>query len=415
MIEWSELRVNASRLQRCLEELSVFGRPVGGTFADGITRVAFSEADLASRRYVIELMRAARLDTWIDAAGNIIGHRKGRDTASKPIVFGSHIDSVPCGGNFDGQLGCMASIELIRILNEHDIWTHHPLEVAVWSNEEDGMTGSRAVLGELSRKALDHTVNGVRVADGLRRIGGDPDRLNEACRARGSIESYLELHIEQGSVLESARVSIGVVDGIVSIDAYEVDIHGFQNHAGTTSMRERRNALLAAAKIIQAVETEVTRFPGPQVGTVGHLDVFPNARNVVPGWVKHSVELRELSEDTLHRMGEAIRLRVQEIATETRTEIAFSQIEHNAPALAAPDIQQHIEAAASGLGLQTMRLTSGAGHDAQMLSKLGPMGMIFVPSVDGISHSPKELSTWNDCSNGANVLLHTVLRLDRAR
>ncbi len=181
-----------------------------------------------------------------------------------------------------------------------------------------------------------------------------------------------------------------------------------------TPMADRHNALLAAAKLIEAVQNVVTREPGRQVGTVGRLQVFPNAPNVVPGLVKHSIELRDLSAEKIARLGEEIQKRAKEIAEETRTEIILQKIEHDPPAVANPEIQAKIEAASAELGLKTMRLPSGAGHDAQMIAKIGPIGMIFVPSIDGISHSPKELTRWEDCANGANVLLQTILLIDRS-
>jgi N-carbamoyl-L-amino-acid hydrolase len=250
--------------------------------------------------------------------------------------------------------------------------------------------------------------------DGVRKLSGDPSRLAEARLSPGAICCYLELHIEQGGILDKASVPIGVVEGIVSIDRYDVEIRGFANHAGTTPMAERRNALLAAAKLIEAVQNIVTQAPGRQVGTVGRLQVFPNAPNVVPGLVKHSVELRDLSAEKIARLGEEIQKRAGEIARETKTEIIMKKTEHDPPAEANPEIQASIEAAAGELGLKTMRLPSGAGHDAQMIAKIGPIGMIFVPSIDGISHSPKELTRWQDCANGANVLLHTILLIDRS-
>jgi N-carbamoyl-L-amino-acid hydrolase len=204
-----------------------------------------------------------------------------------------------------------------------------------------------------------------------------------------------------------------VVEGIVSIDEYEVEIKGFANHAGTTPMPERRNALLAAAQLIEAVQEVVTREPGRQVGTVGRLEVSPNVRNVVPGLVKLSLELRDLSPEKIARLGKEIQRRAQAIARQTMTEISIKQVEHDAPTLATPAIQAQIETAAAALGLKTMRLPSGAGHDAQVIARLTPMGMIFVPSVAGISHSPKELTRWQDCANGANVLLQTILLIDR--
>ena len=409
----STLRIDSARLRQTLEALSLYGRPPGGTFSDGVSRFAYSDADVTGRKFAMDLLRSAGVDPRIDTAGNILATRKGSDPALKPIVFGSHIDSVPSGGNFDGQLGSMSSIEIVRTLNDHGISTRHPLEIALWSNEEGGTVGSRGAAGELQAKDLDHTYNGIHMSEGLRRIGGDPDRLSEARIAPGSIHCYLELHIEQGGNLEQTHIPIGVVEGIVSIDEYEVEIKGIANHAGTTPMPERHNALLAAAQLIEAVQEVVTREPGRQVGTVGRLEISPNVRNIVPGLVKLSLELRDLSPEKIARLGEEIQQRAQAIAKQTMTEISFTQTEHDAPALATPRIQSQIEAAAAGLGLKTMRLPSGAGHDAQVIATLGPMGMIFVPSVAGVSHSPRELTTWEDCANGANVLLHTILREDQ--
>jgi len=320
---------------------------------------------------------------------------------------------VPSGGNFDGDLGSMAAIEVMRTLKEHAVTTRRPLEMVLWSNEEGCLMGSRAAAGEVQPEELNRVFNGIRMADGLRRIGGDPARLGESRFAGGYFHCYLELHIEQGGNLDKAKIPIGVVEGIVSIDEYDVEIRGFANHAGTTPMPERRNALLAAAKLIEAVQEVVTREPGRQVGTVGHLEVFPNASNVVPGLVKHSIELRDLSAEKIARLADQIRERAQEIARQTGTEIVITKTEHDPPAVATLEIQAQIEKAATGLGLKTMRLPSGAGHDAQMMAKLGPMGMIFVPSIDGISHSPKEFTPWQDCANGTNVLLQTILLADR--
>jgi N-carbamoyl-L-amino-acid hydrolase len=408
----SVLRINAERLQRNLEGLSVYGRPAAGTFAAGVSRVAYSDADLAGRKYAMELMRAAGLDPRIDAAGNIMGLREGTDRSLKPILFGSHIDSVPQGGNFDGDLGSLSAIEVLHTLKEHDVTTRHPLQMVIWQNEEGGLVGSRAARGEALD--LERQYNGGRLSDALRKIGGDPAKLADARIAPGAFHCYLELHIEQGGNLDRAGIPIGVVEGIVSIDEYDVEIHGFANHAGTTPMPERRNALLAAAKLIEAVQQIVTREPGRQVGTVGRLAVYPNAPNVVPGLVKHSIELRDLSAEKISRLGDEIQKQAQQIARETNTEINIKKIENDPAALATPEIQSQIEEAARSLGLKTMRLPSGAGHDAQMMAKLGPMGMIFVPSGGGISHSPKELTRWPDCANGANVLLQTILGMQKS-
>lgn len=410
----SDLRVDAARLQRNLEALSAFGRPANGTFADGVSRTAYSEADIAGRRFAIDLMREAGLAPRIDAAANIFATRAGTDSTLKPILFGSHIDSVPGGGNFDGDLGSLAAIEVIRTLQDRRVATRHPLQVVIWSNEEGGTIGSRAAIGDLTPADLERSYNGVTRDDGTRRLGGDPARIADAHLAPGAFRCYLELHIEQGGTLYKSGIPVGVVEGIVSIDEYEVEIHGFANHAGTTPMPERKNALLAAAKLIEAVQAVVTAEPGRQVGTVGQLQVFPGARNVVPGLVRHSLELRDLDPEKIARLGKEIQRRAEAIAQETGTTIVITPIEHDPPAIATPEVQAAIEAAAAGLGLKTTRLPSGAGHDAQNIATLAPMGMIFVPSVDGISHSPRELTHWEDCANGANVLLHTVLQVDRS-
>ena len=407
-------RVNGARLREHLEALSVFGRPSGGDFAGGVSRVAYSDADVAGRRYVMGLMEAAGLKPRVDSAGNIFARRADSDAGAAPVLFGSHIDSVPNGGNFDGDLGSLGAIEVIQTLQEAGIATRRPLEVVVWCNEEgvaynNGLYGSRAAAGHLEPGELDLVWNGVRKSDAIRKVGGDPDRIAEARLKPGYFHCYLELHIEQGGTLDKAGIPIGVVEGIVAIDRYDVEIRGFANHAGTTPMPERRDALLAASYLTIAVNEIVRREPGAQVGTVGQIAVTPNAPNVVPGLVRLTVELRDLSASKIAGLGKQIMARGAEIGAMTHTVIEMRQIAHHDPALATPEVQKSIEAACDKLGLQSRRLPSGAGHDAQMMATLGPMGMIFVPSVGGISHAPGELSRWEDCARGAGVLLETVL------
>lgn len=404
------------RLRRELEGLSLYGRPVGGTFADGVSRVAFSDADVAGRGYVMGLMKEAGLAPRIDPAGNIWGRREGSDPALPAVVFGSHIDSVPSGGNFDGDLGVLASIEVVRSLNEGKIRTRRPLEVVVWASEEGvaytrGLWGSSAAAGRLVEGELEQVWNGVKKADAVRKIGGDPGRIGEARRAAGSFRGYLELHIEQGGTLEKEGIPIGVVEGIVTVARYEAVIRGFANHAGTTPMAERQDALVAAAHLTLAVNEVVNGEPGRQVGTVGQLTVAPNAPNVIPGLVRHTIELRDLSTAKVERMAARVEERAREIAARTRTEIEIRRMARNEGAAASPEMMTAVEAAAAGLGLRSKRLPSGAGHDAQMMATLGPMGMIFVPSIGGISHSPRELTSWEDCARGANVLRAAVLGL----
>ena len=412
------VRVDAAALRQRIEGLSAFGRPAGGTFADGVSRVAYSDADIAGRRYVLDLMRGARLEPRIDPAGNIFATRAGTESALPPILFGSHIDSVPSGGNFDGDLGSLASLGVLEALDRAGTRTRHPLEIVVWSAEEGvafgrGLAASRIVAGDIKPADMDAVWNGMRRGDAVRKIGGNPERIMDAVRPKGAHHAYLELHIEQGGTLERDKVAVGVVEGIVSIQRYSAVVTGFGNHAGTTPMAERQDALVAASRLTLAVREAVNARPGRQVGTVGQLNVEPNAPNVIPGVVRMTIELRDLSTEKLEGIIKDIRRRAAAIGTATKTKIDISDLSRNPPALATEDVQRAIERASKALGLSHRRQPSGAGHDAQMMAQLGPMGMIFVPSVGGISHSPRELTRWEDCANGANVLLTAVLEMDR--
>ncbi len=407
----AELRVDAERIERHILELSAFGRNPEG----GVSRVAFSEADVAGRAYVMGLMREAGLDVTVDAAGNIIGRREGTDPSLPPIVFGSHIDSVPFGGNYDGDVGVIAAIECAQLLAESDVSTRHPLEIVVFSDEEGGLTGSRAMIGELGEAALAETTHsGLRRADGIRAIGGEPDRLEEAKREPGEIAAFLELHIEQGAFLHDEGIDIGVVEGIVGIEWWDVTIDGVANHAGTTPMEGRSDALLAAARYIRAVNDVVTSVPGRQVATVGRISAEPGEHNVIPGRVRTSLEIRDLSREKIWTLFDRIQARADEIAEEMGTTFTFTLLDvSSVPAMTDERIRQVIAEAADGLGLAWKAMPSGAGHDAQDMARIAPTGMIFVPSRGGISHSPEEFTSSRDMANGANVLLQAVLRIDR--
>jgi N-carbamoyl-L-amino-acid hydrolase len=404
------LRVNSKRVMDHLFALAEFGKNPQG----GVSRVAYSDADKQGREYVLGLMRDAKLDTTIDAGGNLIGRRAGSATGLKPLLIGSHIDTVPEGGNYDGVVGSMGAIEVAHTLGENNITTRHPLEVVIFQNEEGGLIGSRAMDGELTEKELDLVSrSGKTIRDGIKFIGGDPLKLAEVRRQKGDIAAYLELHIEQGNILDNEKIKIGVVEGIVGINWWDVTIEGFANHAGTTAMNNRQDALLAGAKFIEAVNRIVTSVPGRQVGTVGRINALPGAPNVIPGKVVLSLELRDLDAAKIKMLYDKIYAEAQQIATASRTKFDFTEINVNIPAPTDPRIRSLISEAAKELGLSTKNLPSGAGHDAQDMARLGPVGMIFVPSVGGISHSPREFSHPEDIANGANVLLHTLLKLDK--
>ena len=406
----AQLRVNGQRIMEHILALAEFGKNPQG----GVSRVAYSDADKQGREYVLGLMKAARLDATIDAAGNLIGRRAGSENSLKPLLIGSHIDTVPEGGNYDGVVGSMGAIEVAQTLAEKNVTLRHPLEVVIFQNEEGGLIGSRALDGELAEKELDLVSrSGKTIREGIKFIGGDPAKLNEVKRKKGDIAAYLELHIEQGNTLDTEKINIGVVEGIVGINWWDVTIEGFANHAGTTAMNNRQDALLAAAKFIEAVNRIVTSVPGRQVGTVGRINALPGAPNVIPGKVVVSLELRDLDAGKIKMLYDKIHAEAQQIAAASKTKFDFKEINVNIPAPTDMRIRTLISDAARELGLSTKLLPSGAGHDAQDMAQLGPVGMIFVPSVGGISHSPREFSHPADIENGANVLLHTLLKLDK--
>jgi beta-ureidopropionase / N-carbamoyl-L-amino-acid hydrolase len=361
----------------------------------------------------MSLMREAELDVSVDAAGNVIGRRAGHDAGLKPLVIGSHIDSVPEGGNYDGDVGSMGAIEVARTLAENNVALRRPLEVIIFQNEEGGTIGSHAIAAGLTEKELNLVTNSRKtIREGIKFIGGDPDKLAGAVRKPGDIAAYLELHIEQGGVLHSEKISIGVVEGIVGINWWDVTVEGFANHAGTTPMNQRHDALLAAAEYIEAVNRVVTGVPGRQVGTVGKIQAFPGAYNVIPGKVVTSLGLRDLDAAKTKMLFEKILLEVREIEKTTGTKFEFKQTNSTPPAPTDVRVRRVIDEAAKQLGFTTKFLPSGAGHDAQEMARLGPVGMIFIPSVDGVSHSPREFSRPEDVTNGTNVLLRALIELD---
>jgi len=408
---FQELRINGKRLEQRILKLAEFGKNDQG----GVSRVAFSEADIRGRDYLLSLMKEAGLKIRIDEAGNIIGRKEGCNPELPPILFGSHSDSVPQGGIYDGALGVLGAIECVQTLKEKNIATQHPLEVIIFTDEEGGLIGSKALIGTLTEAALEViSHSGKTVKEGIAAVGGSPDMLANAVRKKGDFKAFLELHIEQGKVLESRNIDIGVVQGIVGIRWWEVTVDGFSNHAGTTPMHMRQDALLAAAQLIIAVNRVVTSVEGSQVGTVGRIRAEPGAPNVIPGKVIMSLELRDLQDEKIVRLYKKIKEEARAIEKKTGTRITFSPIEATAvPAPTDALIQKYLMEAAHELGLTSLLMPSGAGHDAQNLARISPTGMIFVPSAGGISHSPKEYTRPEDMENGVNVLLQAILKIDQ--
>lgn len=403
------LAVDRTRLGDRMRTLATFGANDDG----GIDRVAFSDANVVALEWIDELLTAAGFSPERDLVGNLVARKAGSVDGLSPIVFGSHADSVPGGGNFDGQVGVMGSVEVATVLSQADYTTRHPLEVVVFTNEEGGKTGSRALVGEVEPFELDiETASGLTIGEGIRKLGGDPDRLAETRRAEGSMEAFLELHVEQGAVLDQDGVDIGVVEGIVGIMRWNVIAEGTTNHAGTTPMDRRSDALVGSAHFIQAVYRTALEMPGRQVATVGIVDPEPGAPNVIPGRVRMTLEVRDLTMDGIAAVFDAIRERASSIEADTGITFSFERFYTSRSAPTDPRLRNMIEGAATTLGLSNQRMPSGAGHDAQSMALIGPVGMIFVPSVAGISHAPDEHTDLDDIVNGSNVLLRTLLTLD---
>ena len=410
MVNNKNLRVNGQRIESRIKELAVFGRAEDG---HGY-RVAFTKGDIEGRQWFIDLMKKSGLEVSIDAGGNIVGKRRGKNQSLKPIGFGSHIDMVPDGGNYDGTLGSLSALEAIEILNENKIETNHPLEVIIFANEEGGTIGSKALAGLLTKDGLNKvSQSGLTMAEGIKAVGGNPDNIQSIIRKNGDLHAWLELHIEQGGLLENENLQIGVVEGIVGMMDWDVTIEGFANHAGSTPMNMREDALLAASKFVIAVNEVIKSVPGKQVGTVGKIAALPGASNVIPGKVTVSLEVRDLSIEKVEMLFGEIQKRADKIAADSKTKISFQPQFTIKPALSNKSLQEKINESAKSLGLTTKFMQSGAIHDSQNMSLIAPMAMIFVPSVGGISHSPKEFTKPEDMTNGANVLLQTILSVDK--
>lgn len=401
--------INSERLNQNVLNLANIGRLANG----GVRRLSFSPEDLAARRQVWQWMEAAGMIVRSDAAGNIIGRLPGRYEGSA-LATGSHIDTVPLGGRYDGTLGVLAGIEIAHTLRDHNIQLDHPFEVIAFTDEEASMIGCKAIAGTVS---LDpdryRRKDGLSIEECLKRVGGDWSRIETAQRTRDDICAFVELHVEQGHVLESEGKAIGVVQGIVCMQRYNLTFKGVPNHAGTTPMHLRHDALVAAAHSVIAVNTLANNSPGDPVATVGMLTVWPNATNIVPGEVHTSLDVRDLSRATVEGLVNDLQEKLTEIAAQTHTEFTIQPILDVDATPAAPQIQQAIAEAAEFAQLSYMYLPSRAGHDAQEMGRLTDMGMIFVPSAGGISHSEMEYTTPEQCAQGANVLLKTFLTLDK--
>ena len=402
-------RINAPRLNGWLTQMSSFGRRTDG----GVDRLAFSDADIEGRSFLRSLMVEAGLEVRVDLVGNIFGRLPGSSQGLSPIWVGSHIDSVPAGGNYDGPLGTLGALEAVRALREWGVQPRHPIDVVAFVNVVGGKTGSRVLAGEFRQEVLQLlSTSGYTIEEGIRRLGGDPGRLGEARIEPGAVAGFLELHVEQGAVLERSGVQIGVVEGIVGIRRWTAVVRGSANHAGTTPMDQRQDAMVGAARRVEAVNRVVRSIPGSQVATVGRIQASPGAPNVIPGEVTLTIEIRALGMDRIQEVLDGISQEARAIGEENGTPIELHEFYLSAAAPTDERFRRWVEEAAQGLRLTHRRMPSGAGHDAQAVAHFAPMGMVFVPSIGGLSHHPDEYSRPEDVEAGVNVLLGALLKAD---
>ena len=405
--------INAPRLNQTLEELGQLGDSPGG-----MDRVAYSPEDIAGRDYTIKLMQLAGLDTRIDTAGNIIGRQVGSEDSLPAIALGSHTDTVPKGGKHDGALGVMAAIEVVQTLKDQGHQSRHPIEVISFTNEEGTrfhrwLVGSRSMSGLLEQDDLDaKDDDGLGLGPCLADIGGDISRIGEAVRSPGELAAYFELHIEQGPYLYQSGTPIGVVTGITGRAVFEVEIEGKANHAGTTPMSTRRDALVSAAKLVLAVQKMAAEQEICRVSTVGSIKAIPNAVNVIPGSASIGLEFRDTDMQALAAAEHELRRITDQTVVDDGVDVAVHRHRFTSSVPITPEMQALVAEASENCGFAWEPLPSGAGHDAQAVATIAPVAMVFVPSIDGISHSQEEYSTPEDCANGTQVLLELLLLAD---
>jgi N-carbamoyl-L-amino-acid hydrolase len=406
----SNLQIDSARLWDSIHETAKFGATPKG----GVRRLTLGTEDKLVRDWFRSACEAAGCEVHIDGLGSMFALRKGRDMSKLPVGLGSHLDTQPTGGKFDGVLGTLAALEVVRTLNDAGIETEAPLCIVNWTNEEGSrfapaMMGSAAYVGDfttpdiLARKDAE----GITVGEALDGIGY---RGIEAVGAQ-KLGAFIELHIEQGPILEAEARTIGVVEHGQGILWYDGRITGFESHAGSTPMRLRRDALAALSEIVLAVERIATQFGPKAVGTVGEAVIAKPSRNVIPGEIAFTIDCRSDDADIMDTLDQNLRAAAAEIAERRKVEVAIDLVWRKEPTHFDKTLVDAVETATTALGYSNRRITSGAGHDSCNLNTVLPAAMIFVPCKDGVSHNELEDATQADCSAGANVLLHTVLSL----
>ncbi len=407
------LRIHSERLMRDLHELSQIGL---NSEDHGIYRMAFTDAEMEAKSWLEEKLQSAGLDTWRDGAANIWGRLPGENPEAPALLLGSHLDTVPCAGSLDGSLGVLSGLECLRVLKEQNVPLKRPVELVAFSDEEGrfgAMVGSDAVTGRFSPERLHATdLDGITLAEAMRVQGLDPNGVLESARDPRSLYRYLELHIEQGPVLIKNSLSVGIVEEITGLFKWSIEMRGESNHAGTTPMEMRKDAFMGLAdfahelpRILDENGTELSR------ATIGSARIVPGAANTVPGLVEFSLDVRDTDGEVLRDLGNACRKALSAIARRRQLMFNFSELSRISPVACDSELVETLDQAACMLKLPALRMPSGAAHDAQIMAQIVPVGMIFVPSRDGISHSPSEWTSSSDIEAGANVMLQSVLKM----
>lgn len=411
------MRSKLSRIVRDIETLATFT----STPTSGVTRLPFTPEDRKAREYIKCRMMEAGLEIKEDGVGTILGRRNGTMLNAPTIMIGSHYDSVKNGGAFDGVAGIIAALEVVRVFNDEGIMTKYPIEVVAMNDEEgirfkSGMLSSRAMVGSVAENELDVYVDddNISIRQAMINFGTQPD-LKKAKREKNSIRAFLELHIEQGPILETNKKDIGIIKKIVGLAAYKVIISGKAGHAGTTPMEQRIDALLAASKAILKLNEIVKEVGNDSVGTVGELYVLPGAANVIPGMVEFTMDVRSADEEKIREVFVKFKKELELLENDLGVKANINETFYAKPVELSKTIMNCIEEEAVSLGYESLFMNSGAGHDAMIMAEYVPTGMIFIPSKNGISHTSEEWTDYEKIQNGVEVLLNTVIALDQKK
>ena len=408
------MHTSLGRIRKDIEALSAFNSSPG----EGLTRFSLTEADRGAREYLRVELEKLELKVYEDSAGSIFGKMEGTDPDAPAIMIGSHFDSVKNGGNFDGPAGIVMGLEIMRVLKEKNIKTKYPIEFVGMIEEEGGrfgagVFGSRAMAGKVKYEDLkkNKDKNGISMAEAFEAFGFDPHKIDESARKSEDLKAFIELHIEQGPVLENGKTDLGLVDFIVGISEFRVKVIGRSDHAGTTPMLLRKDALGAASELISEIGNYAIEAGQGTVATVGVLDVKPGAANIVPGEVEFTVDIRSKSVDCMAEVRAAVERKLQEVSQKRGVSFEIEDLLKVDPVIMDAEILSVLKEKAVETGFSHKVMTSGAGHDAMIMAAITPTGLVFVPSRDGRSHCPEEWTDYEDLQKGIEVICHTIIEM----